>query len=51
MFKVSRIRVSDQLEVEQVVIDKNCKRFILVYKSLLFSTKVIKKIEMFGKTK
>ena len=51
MFKSSKIRVLDQLEVEKAVIDENSKRFVLVYKSLLFSIEIIKKIGMFRKIK
>ena len=47
----SRMRVSNQFEVEQVVIAENFKCFVLAYKSPIFSSDIIKKIGMFGETK
>ena len=47
----SRLRVNVQLQVEKEIMGENSKRFILAYKSPLFSYKVIKKIEMFREIK
>ena len=40
-----------QLQVEGEIMGENSKRFVLAYKSPLFSYNVNKKIGMFGETK
>ena len=42
------MRVSSQVRVEQVIMAKNSKRFVLAYSSLLLRRDVLKKIELLG---
>jgi len=51
MLDGSRVRVSEQLEVEKAVIEENSKRFVLVYKSIIFSKEIIERIGDLDQTK
>ena len=51
MLDGSRVRVSEQLEVERAVMKENSKKFMLVYKSIIFSKEIIERIGDLGQTK
>ena len=48
MLDRSRVRVSEQLEVEKAVMEENSKRFVLVYKSIIFLKEIIEIIGDLG---
>ena len=46
-----RIKATIQFQVESTIMNENSKYFILAYKSLILSKRVLSQIRMFGKTK